>query len=111
MRTAPVKYSAGPLLEDCDPLRLISIFRIPPRDCFTWLSISQMLEPIRKLRTLFSLVRQLCHDSCCQHAIEFGQRLKPQIPEPFFGSLEKHDDENQKQQIPHTTRDAADPEV
>ena len=30
MRTAPVKNSSGPLLEGCDPLRLHSIFRIPP---------------------------------------------------------------------------------
>jgi hypothetical protein len=25
MRTVPVKYSAGPLLEGCDPLRFISM--------------------------------------------------------------------------------------
>src|SRR5712692_1575867 len=30
MRTAPVKYSAGPLLEGCEPLFLMSMFSIPP---------------------------------------------------------------------------------
>jgi len=29
MRTVPVKYSAGPLLDGCEPLLLISIFLIP----------------------------------------------------------------------------------
>src|SRR6478609_7348928 len=28
-RTVPVKYSAGPLAEGCDPLRLMSIVRLP----------------------------------------------------------------------------------
>src|SRR5579885_3682342 len=31
MRTAPVKYSAGPFPEGCEPLLLMSIFSIPPR--------------------------------------------------------------------------------
>jgi hypothetical protein len=29
MRTVPANQSAGPLLEGCEPLRLISIFLIP----------------------------------------------------------------------------------
>ena len=37
IRTTPVKYSAGPLLEGCEPIRLISIFRIPSSDdTFAW---------------------------------------------------------------------------
>src|SRR3954454_21654637 len=28
-RTEPVKYSAGPLVEGCDPLRVICIVRVP----------------------------------------------------------------------------------
>src|SRR5215831_3638010 len=28
IRTGPVKYSAGPLVEDCEPLRLMSIFGV-----------------------------------------------------------------------------------
>src|SRR6266851_1992557 len=30
IRTLPVKYSSGPLVEGCEPLLLISIFSIPP---------------------------------------------------------------------------------
>src|SRR5436305_13997504 len=30
MRTVPVKYSAGPLPEGCEPLLLMSMFSIPP---------------------------------------------------------------------------------
>src|SRR5262249_53092245 len=30
MRTAPVKYSAGPLPEGCEPLLVMSMFSIPP---------------------------------------------------------------------------------
>src|SRR6185369_17701812 len=33
MRTVPVKYSAGPLPEGCDPLRLISIIFIVKAGC------------------------------------------------------------------------------
>ena len=29
MRTVPVNQSAGPLLDGCEPLRLISIFLVP----------------------------------------------------------------------------------
>jgi hypothetical protein len=32
MRTVPVKYSAGPLVEGCQPLLLMSIFLIPSPD-------------------------------------------------------------------------------
>src|SRR5438093_12179028 len=34
IRTTPVKYSAGPLPEGCEAFLLISIFGIPPIDCF-----------------------------------------------------------------------------
>src|SRR2546428_3072739 len=32
-RTAPVKYSAGPLPEGCEPFLVMSMFSIPPLDC------------------------------------------------------------------------------
>src|ERR1017187_8951849 len=35
MRTVPVNQSAGPLLEGCEPLLLMSIFRIPLLDVIT----------------------------------------------------------------------------
>jgi hypothetical protein len=82
MRTVPVKYSAGPLPEGCEPLRLISITCITSLDVFLFGSsyFPEPLEPVRQLRATFSLLRQLGdkqreRHGFDQHAISLGQMV------------------------------------
>src|SRR5438309_3580742 len=61
IRTVPVKYSAGPLPEGCEPFRLMYIFWIPSLEPSSYVVIlsRKPLEPVRQFWALFSLVRQL----------------------------------------------------